>query len=91
MSTPVPQTGAEPKPPRAAGRGTKPPYLEPEDVTAFMKASRLNRDQLANLLGNHENAVRLLEQRGGSRVMALAFSAILHNLGPWKPRRRKPS
>ncbi len=85
------QQQAASKRPRPAGRGAKPPYLTPLDVTQFMQASGLSHAELGELLGNHENAVRAMESRGGSQVMALAFSAILFNLQPWKPRRRKPS
>jgi transcriptional regulator with XRE-family HTH domain len=60
-------------------------YLRGEEVRAFRISKGLTQTELARWLGLTPQAVGKYEQRGVTRVTALALAAINRGLPPFKP------
>jgi transcriptional regulator with XRE-family HTH domain len=60
-------------------------YLNGEEVRAFRISRNLTQTELAEWLGLTPQAVGKYEQRGVTRVTALALAAINSGLPPFKP------
>ncbi|MEY9138582.1 DNA-binding XRE family transcriptional regulator [Bradyrhizobium diazoefficiens] len=65
--------------------GTPDKFLSGEETRCWRLARRLTQPELAKWLGVSPQAVSKMEQRGVSRVVALALAAIDRGLQPMKP------